>query len=245
MPAIRSCDVTESQMSIIEHHSPAWPVVYAATRARVSALLADAGVDDASATVPACPAWTVRDVVAHVGGLAVALSTGAGPGAGDVQGWLDALVDARRDRSLAELLDEWQRASAGIEVTLTHMGAGGGQLVYDVVAHEHDIRHALGRGGARDSTSVVACATAMSALLARDLAAHGLPAVRITSGGRTWDVGEGDHGLAVTLDPFELIRVFGGRRSLAQLRAIDWHGDLDRYLPALAHFPLPDRDLVE
>lgn len=82
-------------------------------------------------------------------------------------------------------------------------------------------------------------------LLARDLAAHGLPAVRITSGGHTWDVGEGEPGLAVELVPFELIRVLGSRRSEVQLRKLAWHGDLDRYLPALAHLPLPDRDIDE
>ena len=82
-------------------------------------------------------------------------------------------------------------------------------------------------------------------LLARDLATHGLPAVRITSDGRTWDVGDGEPGLAIELDPFELIRVLGSRRSEAQLRSLDWQGDLDRYLPALAHLPLPEHDIVE
>ena len=222
-----------------------WPAEYAATRARVRGLLADAGEPEADAMVPACPAWTVHDVVAHVTGLAVALSSGAGPGRGDLQAWIDGLVDERRGVSLASMLDEWDAAGPGIEAFLGHMGAGGGQLVYDVVAHEHDIRHALGRPGARDSSSVGACADAVSMLRARDLANHGLPAVRITSGGRTWDVGDGMPELSITLDPFELIRVFGSRRSETQLRALAWQGDLDRYLPALAHLPLPDRDLVE
>ena len=245
MPAIRSCDVTGTEITSSDHAGPSWPTEYAETRARLRALLAGASGEEARTVVPACPAWTVRDVVAHVGGLAVALSTGAGPNGADIQSWLDALVAERRDRSLAELLDEWHAAGPGIEVSLARMGAGGGQLVYDVVAHEHDIRHALGRPGARDSSTVGACAWAMSVLLERDLAAHGLPAVRIMSGGRTWDVGHGEPGLSVALDPFELIRVFGSRRSEAQLRAIDWNGDLERYLPALAHLPLPLADIVE
>lgn len=238
MPAIRFADVTGNPTTD-------WPREYAATRARVRALLADATEADAATTVPACPAWQVRDVIAHVGGLAVALGSGNGPAGGDVQAWIDRLVEERRGRSLAELLDEWEAAGPSVGAVLAAMGAGGGQLVYDAVAHEHDLRHALGRPGERESSGVVACADAMSMLLGRDLAAHGLPAVRITSGGRTWDVGSGEPELAIELDPFELIRVFGSRRSVAQLRALPWQGDLERYLPGLAHLPFPDADLHE
>jgi hypothetical protein len=85
----------------------------------------------------------------------------------------------------------------------------------------------------------------VSNVVARDLAAHALPAVQITSGGRTWNVGEGTPELAIELDPFELIRVFGARRSEAQMRALPWRGDLDRFLPGLVHSPLPVEDLVE
>lgn len=238
MPAIRFADVTGNSTTD-------WPREYAATRARVRALLDGATDAEAATPVAACPAWQVRDVVAHVGGLASALGSGKGPAGGDVQAWIDALVDERRGRPLAELLDEWDAAGPAIDAALAAMGPGGGQLVYDAVAHEHDIRHALGRPGERDSTGVRACADAMSMLLARDLAAHDLPAVRITSGGRTWDVGTGEPELAIALDPFELIRVFGSRRSVAQLRALAWEGDLDRYLPGLAHLPFPESDLHE
>jgi hypothetical protein len=62
--------------------------------------------------------------------------------------------------------------------------------------------------------------------------------------------GEGD--VALTLDlgdrpdgTWHLTRVLGSRRSLAQLRSYPWQGDLDRYLPALAHMPLPESDLDE
>jgi hypothetical protein len=69
--------------------------------------------------------------------------------------------------------------------------------------------------------------------------------VRITSGGRTWHVGDGEPELSIALEPFELIRALGSRRSEAQLRKLDWQGDLDRYLPAIAHLPLPDHDIDE
>ena len=222
-----------------------WAAEYAAARARIRVFLDDAGEDVASAPVPPCPGWTVRHVLAHVTGLAVALGSGNGPGGAELQAWLDGLVDERAGRSVAELVAEWEAAGPAIDAYIGRMGAGGGQLVYDTVAHEHDLRLAAGRPGARGSSGVLACATAASMLLARDLAAHGLPAVRLTSAGRTWDVGEGEPGLAIELEPFELIRVLGSRRSEAQLRALAWQGDLDRYLPALAHLPLPEHDIAE
>jgi uncharacterized protein (TIGR03083 family) len=221
-----------------------WAAEYEAARLRIGHLLAAASADDAATKVPACPAWTVRDLLAHVTGLAAALSSGQLPGA-DQQAWLDGLVAARSHRSIGELLDEWAGTGPGIAVFFAHMGGAGSQLVYDVVAHEHDMRHALGRPGDQHSSGVVACATAMSNVLARDLAAHDLPAVQVTSAGRTWNVGEGAPELVIALDPFELIRVFGGRRSVAQLRALPWQGDLDRYLSGLAHAPFPIDDLVE
>jgi uncharacterized protein (TIGR03083 family) len=222
-----------------------WAAEYAAARARIRIFLDEAGEAVADAPVAPCPGWTVRHVLAHVTGLAVALASGRGPGGADLQAWLDGLVDERADRTLDELLTEWAAVGPAIDAYVAGMGAGGGQLVYDVIAHEHDIRLAAGRPGARASSGVVACAAAASMLLARDLATHGLAAVRVTSGGRTWDIGEGAPGLEVELEPFELIRVLGSRRSEAQLRAIAWRGDLDRYLPALAHLPLPADDIVE
>jgi uncharacterized protein (TIGR03083 family) len=223
---------------------PDWPGEYAATRDRVVALVADVEPELAARTVPACPAWTVHDVVAHVAGLGVALGAGRIP-QGDVQAFLDELVDERRGLPLIAVLDEWVAAAAAVQAFLVARGAGGGQLVYDLVAHEHDIRHALGRPGARDTSAVLACVDAVVSILERDLATHGLPAVELTSAGRTWSVGSGVAALAIELEPFELIRALGSRRSERQLRTLPWRGDLDRYLPALAHLPLPAADLVE
>ena len=167
MPAIRSCGVTGTETTS-DPAVPAWPAEYAATRGRLCDLLRSATPAEAATIVPACPAWTVHDVIAHVGGLAVALSSGAGPGGHDLQGWLDGLVDERRRRPFTLLLDEWEAAAPAVHQMLETMGASGGQLVYDLVAHEHDIRQALGRPGVRESSSVVACAAAVSMLLARD-----------------------------------------------------------------------------
>jgi uncharacterized protein (TIGR03083 family) len=221
-----------------------WTAEYAATRSRLGDVVLGMPSDDVGRRVPACPDWTVRDLLSHVVGMAAELAGGRFPG-GDTQAWIDGIVETRRERTVEEPVDEWHASSDGIDRFIGAMGAGAGQLVYDAVAHEHDIRHALGRPGARDSSGVRASLVAMSGLLERDLDAAGLPAIRLTSDGRTWDVGSGDPALALALEPFEMIRVFGSRRSEAQLRRLPWEGDVQRYLAALSHFPLPVDDLDE
>lgn len=212
-----------------------WANEYRHTRERIAGLLDARPQADFHRIVPACPDWTVHDVVAHMSGLAFALGNGHLPGA-DLQGWIDSLVDARRGATMADLLAEWRAADAAV---------ASGQLVYDAVAHEHDIRHALGEPGARDTSSVVASLEPMTTLLARDLDAKGAGAIELSTGSRRWVAGSGEPVASIELAPFEMLRVFGSRRSEAQLRALPWQGDYEAILPALAHFPLPVADIDE
>jgi uncharacterized protein (TIGR03083 family) len=221
-----------------------WVSEHRAARERLRDLVRSLDEQQCAAPIAPCPGWTVHDALSHVVGMSVELASGDFP-SGDVQAWIDGLVEARRGRPTAAVLDEWDEHGAAVDALVANLGAGAGRLVYDVVAHEHDIRLAVGRPGARDSSGVHASTVAMSELLAADLATAGLPAIRLTSGGRTWDVGDGEPELALEADPFELIRAFGSRRSEAQLRALPWQGDVDRYLSALAHMPLPEADIVE
>ena len=73
----------------------------------------------------------------------------------------------------------------------------------------------------------------------------GLAAVDLVTPERTWRYGEGDVELTVRGSAFELFRLTGGRRSLAQLLASDHDGDMARYAPGLVHNPLPVTDIVE
>lgn len=156
---------------------------YRATRARVIALLAD--VDDTRATttvVPACPDWNVQQLTCHITGTAVALVAREGP-TGDTQAWIDGHVAARAGVPLADVLAEWEAAGPAFEGIIERYPQHFTPLVYDVVAHEHDLREALGvSNDQRDGDAVrVALALAVEGL-GRDLDAHGLPAVRLRAG---------------------------------------------------------------
>lgn len=220
---------------------------YRATRARIIERVAV--LDDAASRrmVPACPAWTVRDTLAHVTGIAADLGAGRLPGS-NTQAWIDGHVADRKNRPLDRLIDEW--LGAGVEAFIEKSGSG--QLLLDVCAHEHDICQALGQVGDRESDAVNACLSAMSELLRKDLLAKGATAaVALTSRGRSWTVGEGPVGLMLEAEPFELLRIFGSRRSESQMRALPWKNadgsvaDVGPWLGLLAHFPYPVTDLVE
>ena len=220
---------------------------YAAARVSVRALLSD--LDDASAgtVVPACPDWTVHDLCAHLVGVPAALVVRDNPPKGDNQPWVDRHVAERADRSVAELLDEWDAVGPDFEGLMRKLPHAFGGLVYDAVAHEHDLRGALERPGERDSAGIWASLEVMVPMVERELAARG-PAsgtLRFRTGDREWVVGAGAPEVSLTTTPFELMRLLGSRRSRDQIVAASWDGDVEPFLAALAHMPLPVSDIVE
>jgi uncharacterized protein (TIGR03083 family) len=218
---------------------------YAQCRARVRKLVEGATEAEQLTIVPACPDWNVRNAVAHVTGICVDLVAGNRPG-DDTQTWVDAQVASRADVDVNDLLDEWDAASEPFERLIREKSPVGlGGLVYDAVAHEHDIAGALARPVDRDNTGIDVALEVLGSIVHGDLAANGLGAVVFGDGTQSWKVGEGEVGLRVTAPKYELTRFLGSRRSLDQMRKFDIEGDLDTYLPGLSHAPLPETDLHE
>jgi len=227
--------------------APDYAEEYAACRGRVRDVLADADENVAAAVVPTCPAWTVHDLCAHLAGVPAALVARDNPPPGDNQAWVDAQVAARAARSLTDLLDEWDEVGPAFEAIMRKVPRAFGPLVYDAVAHEHDIRGAIGRPGARDSEGVYASLEVMVELVRRDLADHGpVPGtLDLSAGGRRWVIGAGSPEVAIETEPFELMRLLGSRRSRAQATAAGWRGDVEPFIGAIAHMPLPEHDIIE
>ena len=194
--------------------------------------------------MPACPEWTVRDLISHVTGIASDLSAGRRP-QGDTQEWVDRQVEERRARSLSEIAAEWAEVAPAFEAMIEEHPRRYWGLTYDTVVHEHDLRNAVGRPGARDSSGVDLAAQLGLRLVALDLAKHGLPAFRAVIDGREHVVGEGAPELTLDASAFEALRVLGSRRTIEQVRAAAFTGDLDRYMPGIFHMDLPSTDLGE
>jgi uncharacterized protein (TIGR03083 family) len=215
---------------------------YDAARRAITELVGGLDPRRSAVVVPACPAWSVHDCVAHLSGLAEDLAAGRGP-TGDTQAWVDEGVATRRTAATGELLERWADAAPEF---LGRFGATPGALAGltdDVVAHEHDLAAALGTIGDRAADRVTVGLSSRRRMIEGDLAAHGLGAVALVAPEHTWRFGEGDPDVELRATVFELYRLTGGRRSRAQLLASDHDGDLERYVPGLVHLPLPERDL--
>lgn len=215
---------------------------YHATRTRISALVRDLDDGALATTVPACPDWTVHDLLAHCVGIPEALAQGNVP-TGDLQGWLDSLVAARRTDPVDDLLDRWEACA---EPTSALVDGGGSQLFIDVVSHEHDLRGAIGRPGARGSAEVQGTVQLLLDLLAPAIADAGLGALVIDSGGVRWASQFARPQCTLRIDPWEAVRVLQSRRTAEEVLALPATGDVEPYLAVLdAHSPLPVTSLGE
>src|SRR3954447_17095190 len=134
--------------------NPAHAREYGALRTRVRTLLTAADPGALDAVAPATPNWRVRDLLAHMVGVVDDVAHQRLDGV-TTEPWTAAQVSARQDRTVAEMLDEWDEIAPPFEANLAQLPAMiTGQVLFDVVTHEHDMRHALGAPGARDVPAV-------------------------------------------------------------------------------------------
>jgi len=218
-----------------------YAVGYRAVRARMIGLVGDATSDDLARPVAACPRWTVHDLVAHGVGIPEALAAGDFP-TGDLQSWLDGLVAARRDVPVPELCDRWTALDDG----LTPILAGGGLLLADLHAHEHDLRGALGRPGARDAAETPVVVGLALDNLVNDLEAAGLAPLAVDDGSQRWASGAGAPGVTLRVDAWEATRILMSRRTADEICSVPSQGDVEAYVAVIAaHSPLPAIGLGE
>jgi len=209
--------------------------LYRQTMDRIIELVSapDASVD---APLAACPGWSVRDVLAHLAG--VAQDWAAGRRSAPPTDAQTAAQVARFDgRGLIDILNAWVEAAAEIP-RLAREGIA--PPLGDIVVHEHDIRDALGRPGARDSAALQSVSDQLLRMLVTPVP------VRVIVEDGEYRCGA-DVGPAVDLKTtrFEAVRWRTGRRSRSQMAAMAWSGDPAPVLEHLYMFGPAAADLVE
>ena len=213
---------------------------WSAAQQRVSELVAPLDDAGAATTVPACPDWSVRELLSHMVGLGADVLGGDEPDDHNST-WTQRQVEQRRGRSVAELLAEWDGLADGLRAW---MGEHGPRPLGDVVIHEQDIRGALGVSGAHGTAGLRAIRDRMVGAFGGRL--DGLPSVALRSDSWTWSSTDGDADVVIEASEFDLSRALVSRRSAAQLRAWTTHGDISPLLGAFAGLgPLPEHDLSE
>lgn len=194
---------------------------YAGVRERVTALVRETGDDRLQQPSPATPGWTAHDVLAHLVGVTEDVVDGRLDGIA-TDSWTQAQVDRWRDRGTPALLAAWDGYGPRFEAMMDAAPReAAGQAVFDAFTHEHDLRVALGRPGARDSDAM---AIAWSWIVdARTRA--GAAAVRFVTEAGEAVAGAGEPVATVRASRFELLRAFSGRRTASEIAAFGWDGE--------------------
>jgi uncharacterized protein (TIGR03083 family) len=213
--------------------------MYLDTHARLSELVA--GLDRAAVAtaVPACPGWSVADVVAHV--TAVADDALAGRLTGPPSDEQTAEQVARyKDVPVDDVLSAWSELAPKFAEVVGAFEVWPAAL--DVAAHEQDVRGALGLPGYRDTDIVRSGAARLVRLLnpPRSLVVEVEDAMFPVEGAD----GAADE-LRLRTTRWEVFRFRLGRRSRAQLAAMAWSGDPAPILDHLAIFGPARADVVE
>jgi uncharacterized protein (TIGR03083 family) len=211
--------------------------LYRDTRERVAGLLAGMAASALAANVPACPRWSVRDVLAHLAAVAEDAVGGrlSGPPSED-----ETAAQVRRfdGRPVADVLAAWTATAPRFEALIGTVRGWPG--VIDVASHEQDIRGAVGQPGARDSDAVWRGAGYLLSRLR--------PPVPLLVKVEDAEFRLGpDSGPPLTLATtrFEAFRWRMGRRSRNQLAALGWSGDPAPVIDHLVVFGPAACDVVE
>lgn len=236
-------------------------LAYAEVQERLCGLLDDLAEESAEVPVPACPGWSVRDVVAHHCGAVVDVVTGNlaefGEGLNLLDQWRDADVARARDaltarevaeregRSLRSLVTEWREATVALLSILrgdqrfpeSVPSIFSGVLINDVVVHEGDIRFALGWDRAPDGAALSLAMLGYGFSLDHRIKTVGVPPLLLAYDGKTRQLGgEGEPGATVSATRFDLVRALASRRTAAEILRLNWSGDPEPYVPILPEY---------
>ncbi|MEU3626832.1 hypothetical protein BS329_32585 [Amycolatopsis coloradensis] len=213
---------------------PGWNTATAAegyrqVRENISILLAE-HASAGERAVPACPQWTVRDLLAHVTEICDRVITRFG----------GEPCPVPETASVAGLLRLWNERGPEADTILAADGDGksrGDIMVMDAFTHELDLRYALGAPLPEAHGAWLRGFEVLVSGLGASLKEHGLPGMRIETEGASWIAGTEPVAAVLSGPPAELYRSLSGRRSPAQIAALDWLGDPEPWLRAFTWGP--------
>lgn len=217
---------------------------YRASRLRLRELVESLPPERLDDPVAACPGWSVHDVVAHLtanveDAAAGRLSRPPGPEQTAEQ------VARHRDTPVAELFERWWAGAAAFEEGVDAFEIV--PAVLDMLSHEHDVRAAVGRPGHRSDPGLDVVASwvlptfPLAVPLIVELDGPGGPVEHVLGP----PAEPGEEPLRLRTTAFEVVRFAFGRRTLDQMRALDWSADPGDLVEHLHWFGPAAAPLVE
>jgi len=192
-------------------------IAWNASRQRVSGLITRTPLPELDQVSVLTPEWRVRDIVAHLVGVAQDVSIGNFPQ--DFDAWTSAQVDRLRSVDAHELVRQWQVFPIG-EMLSEPLAIA----LFDQMTHEADICHALRTPMKLDSAALLLLSKfTLNRFGAQENDLH----VTLNLDNQDFEVGSGRHEVTLSASSFEWFRASSGRRSVQQIRAMAWQGDVD------------------
>jgi hypothetical protein len=171
------------------------------------------------------------------------LAAGRFEGAGS-DDWTQAQVEARRGRSVADLIEEWDAGYATIEEKIRD-GSIPAPIGFDAITHEQDLRGAVGAAPIDDPDALAYVINGFGERAIAMATKAGLPSLELRDEATGWSIGT-PGGTCLSAPRFEVFRVLTGRRSGAQAAAMNWSADAAPYLDLLSPFgPLRATDVFD
>jgi uncharacterized protein (TIGR03083 family) len=215
--------------------------LYTDTRTRLVTLAATLDTEAAETAVAATPGWSVKDVYAHLTGVAADLVSARRDGMGSPE-WTARQVGERRTDDLAAVCAEWTELEPRFIAWAGEQESPPVFAGLDIWTHQQDLRTTLGLPVDADARSAFLVGAALQAFDGR-FRREGIPAVRLVTDDADAVVGDGAPVATLRTDDAELLRLLFSRRTLAQMAAAPWDGDPSPVLDHLHLFPLPEGPL--
>ncbi|HEU5271814.1 MAG TPA: maleylpyruvate isomerase family mycothiol-dependent enzyme [Jatrophihabitans sp.] len=229
--------------------------LYLDSQRRVADLISPLSAAELDRRTPACPHWSVRDVLAHLADSSASFPDSSALVADSSVFALSAATfaacatdqaaelfpDSGRARPVAELLASWQRHLP--EVTQIPVSSQSWlPILHEALSHEADIRGAIG-APLLPADVLAAAWPLLTDPIARRLAPLGTVLLRLDE--QPIMLGDGTPDVEVVATQFDFWRAWFGRRSRAQIAGWVRVGDPAGLAELLPVVPPRDTDLIE
>ena len=200
---------------------------YTELRARVTEMMQSLTLEQAQTTVPHCPQWTVKDCFAHMVGIPEDVINGQMEGVAS-EAWTDRQIQRHAQDSVADLLSIWETNAPVFAKILPNIPQPViSQFMFDQTTHEHDIRRAVSKPGARDTLAVAVA----EGFIRNSLAQQSDPAIAQLANHK--------------LTGFEYLRSLSGRRSGAQISKNGFDTETVEAFIRTMPFDIPESDVSD
>jgi uncharacterized protein (TIGR03083 family) len=196
--------------------------LYAGTRARLTDAVLGFSPSLLAERVPACPDWTVHDVISHLSGAAADFVSGNLDDAPRPP-WTAVQVDTRRSMPITGVLEEWTTTTGPALERLILSGDTSHPMIcnpyVDAGTHEADLHGATGIG--RPPREI--WLATLDWVFPDPRPSDKVPGMlSIVTPDGTYQLGAGEPVAEVRTDTYELFRATFGRRSAGQIQAWRW-----------------------